>query len=234
MASLCPGADGALRIGTQGRKLNVTVSGDPVRNPPERLALLRGAYGKVADFRLDDVVRMHDDELEDAVPEVGLVVVRSQEIDETAEAGKLAASFTAFDHIVGLISRAVARLAHQGVRSFVVTADHGFIALSHDVGPDMIIAPVRSIIDKPAGPVSSIAAYVFVGGSAGEALVRIPVERIGLPWRLRTELERLKLVTLSGPAGTVEQTTPLSDRQRAILKRLSVEPPPAVTSLDPV
>lgn len=101
---------------------------------------------------------MHDDELEDAVPEVGLVVVCSQEIDETAEAGKLAASFTAFDHIVGLISRAVARLAHRGVRSFVVTADHGFIALSHDVGPHMIIAPVRSIIDKPAGPVSSIAA----------------------------------------------------------------------------
>lgn len=56
---------------------------------------------------------MHDDELEDAVPEVGLVVVCSQEIDETAEAGKPAASFTAFDHIVGLISRAVARLAHR-------------------------------------------------------------------------------------------------------------------------
>jgi transposase len=65
-------------------------------------------------------------------------------------------------------------------------------------------------------------------------LVRIAERETGHTWRrMRTELERLKLVTLSGPAGTVDQTTPLSDRQRLILKHLAVQPPPAVTSLDP-
>jgi Transposase DDE domain len=65
-------------------------------------------------------------------------------------------------------------------------------------------------------------------------LVRVAERETGETWRrLRTELERLKLVTLSGPAGTVEQTTPLTARQRAILDQLSVEPPSPVTSLDP-
>jgi len=65
-------------------------------------------------------------------------------------------------------------------------------------------------------------------------LVRIAERESGQPWRrLRTELERIKLVTLTGQAGTVEQTTPLTDAQRAILAQLSVEPPPAVTSLEP-
>jgi transposase len=66
-------------------------------------------------------------------------------------------------------------------------------------------------------------------------LVRIAERECGQTWRrLRTELERLKLVTLSGPPGTVEQTTPLTDAQRAILKHLAVQPPPTVTSLEPV
>ena len=57
-------------------------------------------------------------------------------------------------------------------------------------------------------------------------LVRIAERETAESWRrLRTELERLKVVTLSGPAGTVCQTTPLSDRQPAILKPLSIAPP---------
>ena len=65
-------------------------------------------------------------------------------------------------------------------------------------------------------------------------LVRIAERESGKTWRrMRTELERIKLVTLTGQAGTVEQTTPLTDSQREILSALSVEPPPAVTSLDP-
>jgi PglZ domain len=196
MASLCPGADGALRVEMQGSKLNVTVSGELVRTPPERLGLMRAAYGRVADFRLDDVVRMHDDELQDALAEAALAVVRSQEIDEAAEAGKLAASFTAFDHIVGLISRAVARLAHRGVRAFVVTADHGFIALSHDLGPHMII-------DKPGGT-GVVHRRVFVGrgGAAGEELVRVPMDRLGLPGDLDVLMPRgLALIAHGGSRG---------------------------------
>lgn len=65
-------------------------------------------------------------------------------------------------------------------------------------------------------------------------LVRIAERESGKTWRrMRTELERIKLVTLTGQAGTVEQTTPLSDPQRQLLAALDVPPPPPVTSLDP-
>jgi transposase len=65
-------------------------------------------------------------------------------------------------------------------------------------------------------------------------LVRIAERETGESWRkMRGELERIKLVTLSGAAGTVEQTTPLSQSQSEILAALEVEPPPAVTALEP-
>jgi transposase len=65
-------------------------------------------------------------------------------------------------------------------------------------------------------------------------VVRIAERETGESWRkMRAELERIKLVTLSGAAGTVEQTTPLSQSQSEILAALEVEPPPAVTALEP-
>ena len=65
-------------------------------------------------------------------------------------------------------------------------------------------------------------------------LVRIAERHTDQTWRrARTELERIKLVTLTGQAGTVQQTTPLTDQQRHILGALDVPAPPAVTSLDP-
>lgn len=65
-------------------------------------------------------------------------------------------------------------------------------------------------------------------------LVRIAERESGKSWRkMRAELERIKLVTLQGAAGTVEQTTPLSGSQSELLAALKVEPPPPVTSLEP-
>jgi Transposase DDE domain len=65
-------------------------------------------------------------------------------------------------------------------------------------------------------------------------LVRIAERETAHSWRrIRTELERIKLVTLTGQAGTVQQTTPLTDAQRTILTSLDILAPPAVTALDP-
>ena len=44
---------------------------------------------------------------------------------------------------------------------------------------------------------------------------------------------RLKQVTLTGPAGTITQTTPLRAEQKVIYRALSVTPPPRVTAFDP-
>jgi hypothetical protein len=65
-------------------------------------------------------------------------------------------------------------------------------------------------------------------------LIRISERKTGHTWRrIALELQRLHLVTLTGPDGTVQQTTPLSDTQRAILDALAITAPPRITTLQP-
>jgi hypothetical protein len=65
-------------------------------------------------------------------------------------------------------------------------------------------------------------------------LVRVAERQTGSTWRrINTELGRLHLVTLSGPAGQVEQTTTLTAAQRELFAATGIAPPPRVTSLQP-
>jgi transposase len=65
-------------------------------------------------------------------------------------------------------------------------------------------------------------------------LVRVAERQTAQTWRrVNTELGRLHLVTLSGPAGRVEQTTALTPTQRELFTATGVAPPPRVTSLHP-
>jgi hypothetical protein len=65
-------------------------------------------------------------------------------------------------------------------------------------------------------------------------LIRIAERQTDQTWRrIALELQRLHLVTLAGPAGTVQQTTRLTDAQRQIPDATSVKPPPPITALDP-
>ena len=64
--------------------------------------------------------------------------------------------------------------------------------------------------------------------------IRIAERQTDQTWRrIALELQRLHLVTLQGPDGTVQQTTQLTDAQRQILDATSVKPPPRITALDP-
>ena len=65
-------------------------------------------------------------------------------------------------------------------------------------------------------------------------LIRVAERRTDLTWRrIELELSRLHAVTLTGSAGTVVQTTSLTDTQAAILRTCQVTPPPRVTTLHP-
>ena len=65
-------------------------------------------------------------------------------------------------------------------------------------------------------------------------LIRVAERRTGLTWRrIALELGRVHAVTLSGTAGSVTQTTPLSEAASGILRACQVTPPPAVTAIDP-
>ncbi len=65
-------------------------------------------------------------------------------------------------------------------------------------------------------------------------LIRVAERQTGQTWRrVALELGRLHLVTLTGPAGTVQQTTVLTGAQAGIFTAASVKPPPRVTALQP-
>ena len=66
-------------------------------------------------------------------------------------------------------------------------------------------------------------------------LIRVAERRTGQTWRqINRELGRLHAITLSGPAGTVVQTTEPTTAQSGILRDCGLTPPPRITTLDPV
>jgi hypothetical protein len=65
-------------------------------------------------------------------------------------------------------------------------------------------------------------------------LIRIAERRTGQTWpTLARELSRLHAVTLTGPTGTVTQTTEPTGAQQGILRACGLTPPPRITALHP-
>lgn len=65
-------------------------------------------------------------------------------------------------------------------------------------------------------------------------LIRVAERRSAQTWRtIRRQTGRIMQITLTGPAGTVAQTTALSPTQKAIYQAVSVPPPARVTTFDP-
>jgi hypothetical protein len=197
MANLCPGADDglALRLDDQDR-LVVLIDGQPVMRPPDRVARLQAAHGQVTDLRLDDVFQLSERELSERIHGANIVLVRSQEIDESGESGKITAQFKNFELTVQTLARAVARLAHRGIRQFVLSADHGFLALTRNLGSHMTIP-------KPGGRGEvHRRAFIGYGGTAGGELLRVPLSKVGLPGDFDVLVPRgLALISAGGARG---------------------------------
>jgi len=65
-------------------------------------------------------------------------------------------------------------------------------------------------------------------------LIRVAERRTGQTWRqINRELGRLHAITLTGPAGTVVQTTEPTTAQLGILRACGLTPPPRITTLHP-
>ena len=197
MANLCPGAESGLELAIDdAERLVVAINGQQVMTPSDRVTRLQAAHGQVADLRLDDIVRLSETELSESLAGANLILVRSQEIDEQGETGKLNIGLNGFDATVREISRAVARLVNRGLHQFVITADHGFISLTREIGGHMII-------QKPGGR-GAVHRRVFIGrgGATDNALLRLSLDRIGLPGDLDVLVPRgLALIAAGGSRG---------------------------------
>jgi transposase len=105
----------------------------------------------------------------------------------------------------------------------LLEAEHGF----RDLKSELLLRPVFHRLEH------RIRAHVLICWLA-LLLARVAERSTGQTWRnVRRETGRLKQVTLTGPAGTITQTTPLRAEQNAIYQALSITPPPRVTAFDP-
>jgi transposase len=65
-------------------------------------------------------------------------------------------------------------------------------------------------------------------------LIRVAERQTNQTWRrIALDMQRLHLVTLTGPTGTAQHTTALTTPQREILTALKIDAPPRVTALTP-
>jgi len=65
-------------------------------------------------------------------------------------------------------------------------------------------------------------------------LIRVTERQTNQTWRrIALDMQRLHLVTLTGPTGTAQHTTALTTPQREILTALRIDAPPRVTALTP-
>lgn len=195
MANLMPGAATGLRIALDGDRIRVSVEGTDVNTVPERCNALRARHGQVANLDLNEASQKGEKALGEAVGEADLVLLRSQEVDASGESGMLSIAWTDFDSVVNLLAGVVARLAQCGVDRVVVSADHGFIALSEVLGSERTV-------DAPAGAVGTTKRRVFVGrgGTPNPATARVPLSACGIPGDLDLVVPRGLAVFRAGGA----------------------------------
>jgi hypothetical protein len=105
----------------------------------------------------------------------------------------------------------------------LLEAEHGF----RDLKTTLELRPVFHRLEP------RIRAHVLLSWLA-LLLIRVAERQTHQTWRrIALELGRLHLVTLTGPTGTIAQTTELTDAQREIYAATSVQPPPRITALQP-
>lgn len=175
MANLLPDAESGLRLDLKDEQLRVSVAGKQVSTVAHRRDLLRARHGHVADLDLNEASQKGEKELTAAFGDADLVLVRSQEVDAAGESGLLSVAWTHFETVIDLLVNLTARLARCGVDRVVISADHGFIALSQGLG-------TQHTIDPPAGGVGTTKRRVFIGhgGIPSEATVRVPLASCGV------------------------------------------------------
>lgn len=174
MAALLPDAALHMQLVLVGNKVRVLFGSDEVKTVTDRVARLEQAHGRVANLRLTDAVQRGNDWLRNHLETSDLVLIRSQEIDHRGESDLLACTWGDFENVLTVLTTLVARLLHVGARTVVIAADHGFLALSRELGPDRVVDPPTG-----AGELHR-RVWIGQGGTATDATVKVPLSSFGV------------------------------------------------------
>jgi hypothetical protein len=188
MAALLPGAERGMELVAAGAgKLGVRLGDALVRNRKERLDFLERHAGVNTHSTKLEALLPPSKKTRDAISEAALVVVTAtDELDGLCEGGNVAMARRLMDDVLLQVWRGLRVLFDLGVRTAIVTADHG-----HLFGETL---DVGATIDAPGGQTVDLHRRVWVGkgGASSDSYLRMKASDVGLggdlelavPWAL--------------------------------------------------
>lgn len=178
MAALLPEANKSFKL-KLNKKNEITpyIGSEAMEDRKSRIGWIKSHPGlnetedeaKVIDLKLEEVLDIKEKTL-DTISNADLIVVTSQEIDQICETGDTLIARTTMDRILNYIARAARNLAQAGVRTIIITSDHGFI-FGDEIESDMKI-------DPPGGKTLELhrRAWIGIGGTEDPSYVRFKKE----------------------------------------------------------
>lgn len=177
MAALLPGAQEASGVLDLGNgRLALQIDGTALKDRKDRVSFMKSHAGvEVFEARLQDLFPSPKKKVRDGVKGAELVLITSQEIDTLCEEDNVHLARGAMDEILRDLGRAFRTLRDLGVETIVVSADHGYLLLSEELGSEMLI-------DAPGGDTIDLHRRVWLGhgGTANPAFLRARLADFGL------------------------------------------------------
>jgi hypothetical protein len=186
MAAVLPGAEDGLALEALGAgRLGVRLRGTLLRNRKERLDHLTACAG-VATYvgRLSDILPPSKKTKESIEAARLVVLTATDELDGLCESGNVPMARRLMEDVLAQIRRGLRYLFELGVKTAIVTSDHGFV-----FGETLDTA---TTIDAPGGQTVDLHRRVWVGrgGTSSPAVARLKAEALGLGGDLEVAVPR--------------------------------------------
>ncbi|AFY60116.1 PglZ domain-containing protein [Synechococcus sp. PCC 6312] len=176
MAALLPNADESAKVvSVGGGKLGLEIAGKVIKDRKDRIKFLREQAGvSVFDAKLDDLLPKPTKKVRDSIQNAELILITSQEIDELGEQDNISQARLQIDGVLSQLRRGIRLLADLGIKTIVLTADHGHI-FADELGEDMKI-------EAPGGEVKDLHRRVWVGlgGTSELSYLRTSLASLGV------------------------------------------------------
>ena len=172
MAALLPESETAKLVNING-KLALQIGDTVIKDRSDRVKFLKSVVPDLYDTQLGDLIPKPSSKVEKGIRSANLILVTSQEIDESGETDRQSARRN-MDEVLYDLQRALRMLVKYGVETIILTADHGHLFIESTASDMKIGAPGGDTINLHRR------AWVGRGGAANPAYLRANLSEFGV------------------------------------------------------